>query len=283
MRILDSNIETLKKWIEEADAIIVGAGSGLSSAAGYNHYHWMSALEEPLYQLKETYGFTSPFAGFYHCYSDYESQWGYYSQYMKAMWDVPTGQPYLDLKEIIGNKPHFILTTNIDMQFKRVFAEKDLCMFQGDFSYLQCSQPCHDEVIDSHVMVNDMTENMLDGLWVPTELVPRCKECGRVLVPWVRDDTFLEGKCWKASVKRYYDFADKWIKQKDKKVLLLELGVGEMTPAIIKLPFWNMAAENENVRYACLNKEESSVPEHIRERALYVEGDLAETMSLVKS
>ncbi len=278
---MNRELEKLKKWVRDADAIIVGAGSGLSSAAGYNHYHWRSALEKPLHQLKETYGFESPFAGFYYCYSDYESQWGYYSQYIKAMLDAPTGQPILDLKELIGDKPHFILTTNIDMQLSRVFDEKNLCMFQGDFSLLQCSQPCGDELTPAEELICDMTANLIDGMWIPTELVPRCKHCGRVLVPWVRDDTFLEGLFWKESVQKYYDFANKWIGQKDKNVLLLELGVGEMTPAIIKLPFWNMTLENKNVRYVCMNQEESSAPEHLGEKALYVQGDLAETLHLM--
>ena len=275
---MKTEIEQLKKWLEEADAVIVGVGSGLSSAAGYNHYHWKSALEQPLHQLRETYGLESPFAGFYYHYSDYESMWGYYSQYIRAMMDAPTGQPVLELKKFIGEKPHFILTTNIDMQLAREFDEKNLCMFQGDFSMLQCSQPCSDGLISASNLLYEMTENLIDGMWIPSELVPRCEHCGRVLVPWVRDDTFLEGSDWKESLQRYYDFVEKWVGQKDKTVLLLELGVGEMTPAIIKLPFWNMAAENENVRYVCMNQKESSAPQHLKDRGLYVQGDLARTL-----
>lgn len=275
----NEKLKQCKEWIQEADAIIIGAGSGLSSAAGYNHYHWESELEKPLLRFKDYYQFQSPFAGFYYFYNDYESQWGYYSQYIQAMMDAPVREPYLELKKLVQDKPHFVLTTNIDMQFERIFDKKNICSFQGDFSYLQCSQPCHDELIDAKPLVTEMTNQLIDGLRIPSELVPRCKVCGRVLVPWVRDNTFLEGKDWKEAYQRYVDFASYWINEKKKKVLLLELGVGEMTPSIIKLPFWKMTAEHENVRYACLNLEDTTEPEHIKEKSLYIQGDLKKTLT----
>ena len=123
----------------------------------------------------------------------------------------------------------------------------------------------------------------LVGVRLPEEAVPRCPDCGRVLVPWVRDDTFLEGTFWQDSLHRYHRFLRRWIMdQSDKKVLLLELGVGEMTPSIIKLPFWELTAKNENVFYACLNRESAHRPEHLRERSLYLQGDLAETLAALR-
>ncbi len=123
----------------------------------------------------------------------------------------------------------------------------------------------------------------LEGVRLPEEAVPRCPDCGRVLVPWVRDDTFLEGSGWKAQVDRYHAFLQHWLlEQNGKNILLLELGVGEMTPSIIKLPFWELTARNENVFYACLNKEASHAPEHLRGRSLYLQGDLAEILSVLR-
>ena len=165
----------LAERIREADAILIGGGSGLSSAAGYNHYHWTPEMEDVLSEFKEYYGFHSPFSGFYYCYSSPEQQWAYYSQYIRLMQEAPTGQPYLDLKEIVGNKPCFILTTNVDMQFGRVFRQEQICAFQGDFGYLQCSQPCHDHIYPNRNMIREMTEN-LQGIRIPQELVQRCPE-----------------------------------------------------------------------------------------------------------
>lgn len=274
----DALIQLAQK-IQEADAILIGGGSGLSSAAGYEHYHWSSAMAQALEPFREYYGFQSPMAGFYHCYSSYEEQWGYYSHYIRFMHEAPTGRPYEDLRAIVQGKPCFVLTTNVDMQFDRVFKREQICSYQGSFGYCQCSQPCEDRLMPNRNMIAKLVQSM-DGVRIPKEMVPRCKECGRVLAPWVRDDTFLEGSEWKASAERYLAFLRHWLlKQTDKKLLLLELGVGEMTPSIIKLPFWKLTEKNEHVFYACLNRAKSQAPEHLRGKSLYVQGDLAETLS----
>lgn len=206
----------------------------------------------------------------------------YYSQYMRFMWEAPTGQPYLDLQALVADKPVFVLTTNVDQQFFRVFPQEQICAFQGDFSYCQCSQPCRDDIWENRELVKELTDRLI-GVRLPEEAVPRCPDCGRVLVPWVRDDTFLEGPFWQDNLNRYHRFLRHWIMEKsDQKLLLLELGVGEMTPSIIKLPFWELTAKNENVFYACLNREASHVPEHLRGRSLYLQGDLAETLAALR-
>lgn len=278
-----TQIKALVGQIQRADAIVIGGGSGLSSAAGYNHYHWSPALKEALGIFYDTYGFRSPFDGFYYLYSRPEDQWGYYSQYIRFMWEAPTGEPYLDLKEIVGNKPCFVLTTNIDMHFARVFREEQICTFQGDFGYCQCSQPCHDKIYNNHELIEKMHLH-LNEVHIPNELIPRCQECGRIMVPWVRDDTFLEGEVWKSSVQRYQDFLRKYLlKEPEKKVLLLELGVGEMTPSIIKLPFWEITAKNKNVFYACINQKPSSAPSHLKGKSLYIAQDIKKVLQDVRN
>ena len=205
MTVAKDALKRLAEVLAMADAVVVGGGSGLSSAAGYDHYHWSPALAEALAPFREYYGFTSPMAGYYHCYSSYGAQWGYYSQYLRFMWEAPTGQPYKDLAAILSATPHFVLTTNVDQQFFRVFPEEKVCAFQGDFSYCQCSQPCHDAIWQNRALIDTLTAH-LDGVLLPEEWVPRCSECGRVLVPWVRDDTFLEGQYWRAALERYQAF-----------------------------------------------------------------------------
>ena len=275
-------VRELAERIGQADAIVIGGGSGLSSAAGYDHYHWSPAILEALAPFREQYGFTSPLAGFYHCFSSYGEQWGYYSQYIRFMWEAPTGQPYLDLQALVADKPAFVLTTNVDRQFFRVFPKEQICAFQGDFGYCQCSQPCRDAIWENRELVKELTSR-LEGVRLPEEAVPRCPDCGRVLVPWVRDDTFLEGCAWKAQLDRYHAFLRRWLlEQAGKNILLLELGVGEMTPSIIKLPFWELTARNENVFYACLNRETSHAPEHLRECSLYLQGDLVEILPAIR-
>ena len=148
-----ATLQELAERIDQADAVVIGGGSGLSSAAGYDHYHWSPALSEALAPFREQYGFTSPLAGFYYCFSSYGEQWGYYSQYIRFMWEAPTGQPYLDLQALVADKPAFVLTTNVDRQFFRVFPKEQICAFQGDFGYCQCSQPCRDEIWENRELV----------------------------------------------------------------------------------------------------------------------------------
>ncbi len=271
-------INFLSQQIKEADAIVIGGGSGLSSSAGYNHYHWDNYFTEKLQKFIDYYGFTSPFAGFYHVFSDYESQWGYYAAYIQAMWDAPTGQVYQNLADLLKKKNAFVLTTNIDMQFRRVFPENSICHFQGDFGYLQCSQPCHDMIYPDKELIREMAKNLDAKLRIPSELVPRCKECGRVMVPWVRDDTFLQGTEWKKEFGRYRYFVTQNISI-GKRILLLELGVGDMTPSIIKLPFWELTHRQENVFYARINQSTESVPQHIKDHALNIQADIDTAIS----
>ena len=198
----EEQVSFLAEKIRQADAVLIGGGSGLSSAAGYNHYHWLPYMEECLQDFKE--------------------------------WYAPTGQPY------------------------------------------------YDQIYSNVEMIRRMNENIRE-LRVTSELLPRCNECGRIMVPWVRDDTFLEGKDWREGVRRYENFLKKYLMNgTDKNVVLLELGVGEMTPSIIKLPFWEMTYKNEKVFYACLNQKKSSVPEHIKDKGIYIAGDLAETLRDLK-
>lgn len=274
-----ARLALLAERIADADAILIGGGSGLSSAAGYEHYHWSGEMARTLAPFRAYYGFTSPFAGFYHAYSRYSEQWGYYSQYMRFMREASTGQPYLDLRKLVGDKPTFVLSTNVDGQFERVFDEAQICNYQGSFLYCQCSQPCTDEIWDNADLLTALTD-ALDPvtLSVPPELVPRCPHCGRVLVPWVRDDTFLQGAAWQAAYDRYRAFLREHLIDRPGKVVLLELGVGEMTPSIIKLPFWQLCQRNEGVFYATLNRTARSAPSHLGDRATFLEGDLADTL-----
>lgn len=265
------NIKIAAELIRQADAVLVGAGSGLSSAAGYNHYHHNTIFEENFHDFEEAYGIKSLFQGFYYVYSTPEQQWGFYSRYIKFMEEAPVGQPYIDLLEILRKKEYFILTTNCDIQIPKIFPEERICQFQGDFRYFQCSQPCHDKLYENHDLVWNMLSSM-NGLKVPAEMIPRCPICGWKMVPWVQDNTFLKGNAWKTAYRRYEDFVRK---NQDKKLLLLELGVGDMTPSVIKLPFWDMADKFSETFLVTVNLTKESSPEHLKGKSLAICEDLS--------
>lgn len=281
-----SDAAILAEIIDASDAVLVGAGSGLSSSCGYNHYHWTGAFLKYLQPFRDKYGFKSPMDGFYYCFPSLESQWGYYAEYIRAMWELPDGEAYHVLREITKDKDTFMLTTNVDMQADRCFSSEAIRHFQGDFAYLQCRQPCHDELIPSHEIVLKLHKNLLPDLSIPADLVPRCGICSWPLVPWIRDDTFLEGEKWKEEADNHRRFLRRHLIENEDRLLLLELGVGEMTPAIIKLPFWELAMKNENVTYVCINTEKGSAPLHLGKRGIYINEDiasvLAETCHLIR-
>lgn len=264
-------IDSIRDLIRQADAVLVGIGSGMSSAAGYNHYHRNEVFETYFHDFEEIYGIQNLFQGFYYVYSKPEQQWGFYSRYIRFMEEAPVGQPYRDLHEILKDKEYFILTTNCDIQIPKIFPEDRICQFQGDFRYFQCSQPCHDKLYESHDLITSMLDNM-NGLEVPAEWIPRCPECGWKMVPWVQDNTFLQGKMWQAACQRYENFVRKY---QDKKLLLLELGVGDMTPSVIKLPFWDMTAKFPDAFLVMVNLAKTSAPEHLKGKSLTICEDLS--------
>lgn len=264
--------------LQEADAIIVGGGSGLSSAAGYNHYHNNEMYRKHFQDFDDQYGIKNLMKGFYYVYSKLEQKWGFYTRYLHFMHQAPVGQPYLDLQHILQGNNYHILTTNVDGQFSHVFPEEKICYYQGDFRYFQCEQPCHDHIYRNEELVEQMLSQM-EGLELPYEFIPRCPECGWKMVPWVQDDTFLRGNAWRESFQRYERFVrDNY----EKKIVLLQLGVGEMTPSIIKLPFWEMTASYPDAYLINVNLEKTTPPEHLKGKITTIPMDIGTFLQKVR-
>jgi len=246
---MEETIHQIAQLIQEADAIVVGAGSGLSSACGYSHYNTVPFFTDNMQPFIEKYGIQSLFQGLTYLYSSAEEEWAYLAHYVKLMYDTPAGKPYNDLHAMLSDKPYFILTTNVDMQLDKVFPAESICHFQGDMRYRQCQQPCNDMVYTNDDIVG-LVDGLEDPTLMPSFLVPRCPDCGRVMTLWVRDSHFLEGSHWRQQIERYNRFLEE---HKDGRILFLELGVGDMTPNIIKLPFWKMTGDLPHARYIVIN------------------------------
>lgn len=190
---LEREAMRLRSLIDDADAIIVGIGSGMSSAAGFNHYNHAGMTCAGMADWQKAFGFKSLFDGFYHLYPSLEQQWAYYARYIDFMLRESASQPYLDLRSLIGHKDYFILSTNVDTQVEKTFPAERTCNYQGSFAHLQCKQPCCDEIFDASPYVERMLAGMA-GFEIRSENVPRCPHCGWQLVPWVRDDTFCRAR-----------------------------------------------------------------------------------------
>ena len=276
---LEREARRLRSLIDDADAIIVGIGSGMSSAAGFNHYNRAGMARAGMADWQQAFGFKSLFDGFYHLYPSLEQQWAYYARYIDFMLREPTSQPYLDLRSLIGHKDYFILSTNVDTQVEKTFPTERICNYQGSFAHLQCKQPCCDELFDASPYVERMLAGMA-GFEIRSEDVPRCPHCGWQLVPWVRDDTFLQGAAWRESLGRYEHFVRE---RSDRRVLLLELGVGEMTPGIITLPFWSMTAKLPDAHLLSVNISGGSAPLQLGSKAGAIQADLGALLSAART
>lgn len=269
-------LKNLANHIKECEAIIIGAGSGLSSAAGliYSGERFNKYFSDFInkYHLTDMYS-----AGFYP-YESLEEYWAYWSRhiYYNRYIDAPK-DTYQKLLQLVKNKDYFVLTTNVDHQFQKAgFDKKRLFYSQGDYGLWQCSKPCHQKTYDNKEIVEKMLLQQKD-LKIPSSLIPYCPKCGAFMTMNLRcDQTFVQDEGWYQGQFRYNDFINK---HRDLKIIYLELGVGQNTPVIIKYPFWNYTNSNKKATYVCINYGESFCPDEIKKQAILINGDIDQVIN----
>ena len=263
-------IKKLKKAIEEADAVVIGAGAGLSTSAGFVYNG--ERFEKYFSEFGKKYGFKDMYSGGFYPYEIPEEMWAYWSKFIFVNRYMDAPKPvYEHLLSLVKDKDYFVITTNVDHCFQKAgFDKKRLFYTQGDYGLFQCSEPCSDETYENEEIVSNMVEQQ-KGMKIPTALIPKCPKCGKPLTMNLRsDDKFVEDKGWHEAAKRYHDF----LNSHNGKILYLELGVGYNTPGIIKYPFWQMTADNPDAVYACVNFGEAVCPEDIMAQAICIDGDI---------
>lgn len=266
-----AKIQTLREWLDGAEAIVIGAGAGLSTAAGFTYSG--ERFRRYFADFADKYGFRDMYSGGFYPYASLEEFWAYWSRYIYInRYDQPAGKPYEDLLALVRGKNYFVLTTNVDHRFQVAgFDKARLFYTQGDYGLFQCSVPCHNKTYDNEAQIRAMLKAQKD-MRIPSELVPRCPVCGEPMAMNLRsDDTFVEDEGWHAASRRYEAFLRE---NAGKKVLFLELGVGMNTPGIIKYPFWQMTYRNKNARYACINLEIAYAPKEIADCSVCIPSDL---------
>lgn len=271
--------ETLhERWetMERADAIVVGAGAGLSASAGFSYSgkrftQWCAPWEEK-YDVHDFYS-----AGFYP-FPACEEFWAYWSASILAnRYECGVGDVYVRLKQLLEGKEYFVITTNVDHQFQLAgFDKRHLFYTQGDYGLFQCSKPCCQETFDNEEMVRAM-HGATVGTSIPKSLIPRCPYCGSELTTNLRaDDRFVQDEDWHRAAERYSAFLRRY---EGLNVLFLELGVGFNTPVIIKYPLWQMTSQNRNAVFATINYGEPYVHPAIADRSIAVNADIAQCVT----
>lgn len=268
-------IRRLKQELNTADAVIIGAGAGLSTSAGFTYdgerfHRYFSDFEAK-------YGYHDMYSGGFYPYDTPEEQWAFWSRniFINRYLDPPK-PVHQNLLQLVQGKDYFVLTTNVDHCFRKAgFDKQRLFYTQGDYGLWQCSKPCYQKTYDNETVVRKMVDEQ-SNMRVPSELVPHCPVCGAPMSMNLRaDDTFVEDEGWHRAARRYEAFLRS---HQEQHILFLELGVGHNTPGIIKYPFWNMTYQNSKAIYACVNRAETYCPKEIQTQAICIDGDIGEVL-----
>lgn len=272
-------IERLKQALDCADAVVIGAGAGLSASAGLTYSG--ERFEQYFKDFADKYGIRDMYSGGFYPFASLEEYWAWWSRHIIVNRYERAPKPvYDDLLKLVEGKDYFVLTTNVDHQFQLAgFDKKRLFYTQGDYGLWQCSEPCHQITYDNEETVRRMFVEQRD-MKVPSELVPRCPVCGRPMTMNLRaDDTFVQDEGWYQAKSRYQDF----LRRHDGlRVVFLELGVGGNTPVIIKYPFWKMTVQNPQAVYACVNMGQAYAPKEISEQAVVIGNDIGSVLKEIR-
>ena len=289
----EENLARLRTALQEADAVVIGAGSGLSTAAGYTYAG--ERFEKYFSDFREKYGITDIYSGGFYPYHRLEEYWAWWSRHIWVNRYAPIPKDtYAELYRLVEDKDYFVLTTNVDHCFQRAgFDKRRMFYTQGDYGLWQCSLPCHDKTYDNEDTVRQMLisqgysisenkelllpEDVTPMMAVPTELVPRCPRCGERMEVNIRKDRyFVEDEQWRKERERYEKFLNE---VKDRKIVFLELGVGFNTPTIIRLPFEKMVASLPSATLVRVNLSYPELMAKIENKSVVIADDIGKTIA----
>ena len=290
-----NGIEKLKIALRDAEAVVIGAGAGLSTSAGF--IYTGERFEKYFGDFARKYHFSDMYSGGFYPYETQEEFWAYWSRYIYINRYMNPAKPvYKQLLDLVKDKDYFVLTTNVDHCFQKAGFDKHRLFYtQGDYGLFQCSKPCHQSTYDNEESIRKMVlsqgfEIAEDGalvlpegkklsMSVPSDLLPRCPKCGRPMTMNLRsDDKFVEDQGWNDAAKRYSAFMNT---RQDKKTVFLEAGTGWNTPSIIKFTFWQMVNDWPDAAYVCLNYGEAYAPEEIRDKSICINQDIGNVIQRI--
>lgn len=285
---MTDGIHRLRDAMSTADAVLIGAGAGLSVSAGFTYAG--KRFDRYFDDFARKYHFQDMYSGGFYPYKTLEEHWAYWSRYIYINRYMNAPKPVYDrLYDLVKDKDYFVLTTNVDHCFQKAGFEKCRLFYtQGDYGLFQCSRPCHAKTYDNESVIRKMVaaqgyrfdddgalvlpQGVRPQMTVPSELVPYCPVCGEPMSMNLRaDETFVEDEGWHLAAGRYAKFLRN---HREGNILFLEAAVGFNTPGIIKYPFWQMTAENPKATYACVNLGETCVPMEIRDRSICINADI---------
>ncbi len=275
----DDAIKTFAQKVNETDCVVVGGASGLSAAGGGDFYYENNETYRKYFgKYAKKYGFNGAFEGSFYRYDSSAEKWGYLITFLHTTLNAPIRKPYLDLDKILKDKDFFVITTNQDTQFVKLYPESKVAELQGDHRFFQCENCCTDDTWDSVKTVNELFSEMGENTAIPEDKIPRCPHCGGEAFPWVRGyGNFLQGTKYDEEYQKASDYLSNQIAA-GKKILFLELGVGRMTPMFIQEPFWALTKNLPGAFYITVNKEHALLPKDTENKGIAIQGDIAKVL-----
>ena len=291
-KISEQSLLQLQEKMNKADAIVIGAGAGLSTSAGFTYSG--ERFDQYFFDFAERFGIRDMYSGGFYPFPDDETRWAWWARHIYYNRYIDAPKPvYRDLFDLVKDKEYFVITTNVDHMFQKSgFDKKRLFYTQGDYGLFQSVNPKLQKTYDNENWVNqamesqgfvrneqgvfDVPDDSGISMTIPKELIPTCPDDGSEMTMNLRaDDTFVEDEGWHRASDRYAEFINH---HETDRVVYLELGVGANTPVIIKYPFWRMTAQNDKAEYVCLNYGEAFYPKEIEERSIAIDGDIGEIL-----
>ncbi len=272
---MKNQIAQAREKLQNAEAILIGAGAGLSTAAGflYSGVRFHQYFDDFI----QKYHFRNMYEGGFYPFDTLEEHWAYWSRYIYINRYLEPPKPvYRQLYRLVKDRNYFVLTTNVDHCFQKAgFSKERLFYTQGDYGLFQCSTPCHFNTYDNETQIRHMLDEQRN-MRIPTTLIPRCPVCHKPMSMNLRsDNTFVQDEGWERHAGYYAHFLEQ---HRNGDIVFLELGVGYNTPGIIKYPFWQMTEENEKAAYICINQGEAMAPDEIAGRSIIINADIGEAI-----
>ncbi len=273
-------IKEASVMIRNAEHVLIGAGSGLSAAAGLTYSG--RRFEANFSEFIEKYGMTDMYSAGFYPFPSQEALWGYWSKHSYMNRIAPPGLPlYQALFELVKDKDYFVLTTNVDAQFEKAGFDKNrIFATQGGYGKIQCAKGCHQKTYDAIALFEKMNQARKDCV-IPRDMIPKCPVCGGRMSMHLRcDQYFVEDQNWHEAASRYGEYLETALKQEN--TVFIELGVGFNTPTIIRFPFEKMMRENDDLQMIRLNMDEAVIPAGFGKRAVGINEDIVKVVEDIR-
>lgn len=271
-----NQVNMLKEAVDQADAVVVGIGAGMSAADGFTYVG--SRFEDNFPDFIEKYGFFDMLQASLFDFPSTQEYWAFESRFIALNYlDQPVGDSYIALKELLADKAYHIITTNADNAFDAADYDMDKVFhIQGEYILMQCSQMCHQETYRDDELIRKMVAEQ-ENMAIPYELIPHCPKCGAVMEVNKRKagKGMVESPDFFAQKARYDDFL---AQHEGEAILFLDIGVGYTTPQFVKTPFQEMTANNPKAMYVPMNKKLYRIPDHLKGQTYRLDGDIADTI-----